>query len=124
MQLNVWVTCRIPCRKCELCLAGRDNLCLKEGYFGLDIPGGYAEYVAVPIANLNALPAQVRFEDAAAAQIAARLPDTAIVMLTVSDSDEDLFAEASRQPVGRGAADPSEPEHNRPKVAHSSWSPM
>ncbi len=67
---RVWVTCRIPCRKCELCLAGRDNLCLKEGYFGLDIPGGYAEYVAVPIANLNALPAHVRFEDAAAAQIA------------------------------------------------------
>jgi DNA-binding NarL/FixJ family response regulator len=29
---------------------------------------------------------------AAAAQIAARLPETAIVMLTVSDSDEDLFA--------------------------------
>jgi NADPH:quinone reductase-like Zn-dependent oxidoreductase len=67
---RVWVTCRIPCRKCELCLAGRDNLCLKEGYFGLDIPGGYAEYVAVPIANLNALPSHVRYEDAAAAQIA------------------------------------------------------
>ena len=67
---RVWVTCRIPCRRCELCLAGRDNLCVKEGYFGLDIPGGYAEYVAVPIANLNALPSNVRFEDAAAAQIA------------------------------------------------------
>ena len=67
---RVWVTCRIPCRKCELCLAGRDNLCIKEGYFGLDIPGGYAEYVAVPIANLNPLPSHVRFEDAAAAQIA------------------------------------------------------
>jgi NADPH:quinone reductase-like Zn-dependent oxidoreductase len=67
---RVWVTCRIPCRKCELCLAGRDNLCLQEGYFGLDIPGGYAEYVCVPIANLNALPAQVSFENAAAAQIA------------------------------------------------------
>jgi NADPH:quinone reductase-like Zn-dependent oxidoreductase len=67
---RVWVTCRVPCRKCELCLAGRDNLCLKEGYFGLDIPGGYAEYVAVPIANLNPLPSHVRFEDAAAAQIA------------------------------------------------------
>ena len=67
---RVWVTCRIPCRKCELCLAGRDNLCLKEGYFGLDIPGGYAEYVAVPIANLNALPSHVSFENAAAAQIA------------------------------------------------------
>lgn len=67
---RVWVTCRLPCRKCELCLAGRDNLCLQEGYFGLDIPGGYAEYVAVPIANLNALPSHVRYEDAAAAQIA------------------------------------------------------
>ena len=67
---RVWITCRIPCRRCELCLAGRDNLCLKEGYFGLDIPGGYAEYVCVPIANLNALPAHVSFENAAAAQIA------------------------------------------------------
>jgi NADPH:quinone reductase-like Zn-dependent oxidoreductase len=67
---RVWVTCRIPCRRCELCLAGRDNLCVQEGYFGLDIPGGYAEYVAVPIANLNALPAHVGYEDAAAAQIA------------------------------------------------------
>lgn len=67
---RVWVTCRVPCRKCELCLAGRDNLCVKEGYFGLDIPGGYAEYVAVPIANLNALPSHVSYENAAAAQIA------------------------------------------------------
>ena len=67
---RVWVTCRIPCRRCELCLAGRDNLCVKEGYFGLDIPGGYAEYVAVPIANLNPMPAHVSYENAAAAQIA------------------------------------------------------
>ena len=67
---RVWITCRIPCRKCEFCLAGRDNLCVQEGYFGLDIPGGYAEYVCVPIANLNALPSHVRFENAAAAQIA------------------------------------------------------
>lgn len=67
---RVWVTCRLPCRKCELCLAGRDNLCVQEGYFGLDIPGGYAEYVKVPIANLNKLPSHVSYEDAAAAQIA------------------------------------------------------
>jgi NADPH:quinone reductase-like Zn-dependent oxidoreductase len=67
---RVWITCRLPCRRCELCLAGRDNLCIQEGYFGLDLPGGYAEYVAVPIANLNPLPKQVSYEDAAAAQIA------------------------------------------------------
>lgn len=67
---RVWVTCRLPCRRCELCLGGRDNLCIREGYFGLDLPGGYAEYAAVPIASLNALPSHVKYEDAAAAQIA------------------------------------------------------
>src|SRR3954465_6489133 len=66
---RAWITCRIPCRKCEFCLAGRDNLCVQEGYFGLDIPGGYAEYGGVRVANLNALPS-VSFENAAAAQIA------------------------------------------------------
>ncbi|HSD42842.1 MAG TPA: zinc-binding dehydrogenase [Burkholderiales bacterium] len=67
---RVWVTCRVPCRACELCLSGRDNLCVREGYFGLDLPGGYAEYVKVPISNLNPLPSHVGFEDAAASQIA------------------------------------------------------
>jgi NADPH:quinone reductase-like Zn-dependent oxidoreductase len=67
---RVWVTCRLPCGKCEFCISGRDNLCVQEGYFGLDIPGGYAEFVKVPIANLNALPSHVGFEDAAASQIA------------------------------------------------------
>jgi len=67
---RVWVTCRVPCRTCEFCLSGRDNLCVREGFFGLDRPGGYAEYVKVPIANLNPLPAHVSFEDAAASQIA------------------------------------------------------
>jgi NADPH:quinone reductase-like Zn-dependent oxidoreductase len=67
---RVWVTCRVPCRVCELCLSGRDNLCVREGYFGLDMPGGYAEYVKVPISNLNLLPSHVGFEEAAASQIA------------------------------------------------------
>lgn len=67
---RVWVTCRVPCGACEYCLSGRDNLCVREGFFGMDLPGGYAEYATVPIANLNALPPQVGFEDAAASQIA------------------------------------------------------
>jgi len=67
---RVWVTCRLPCGKCEFCINGRDNLCVREGYFGLDLPGGYAEFVKVPISNLNPLPSHVSFEDAAASQIA------------------------------------------------------
>lgn len=67
---RVWVTCRLPCGKCEFCITGRDNLCVQEGYFGLDLPGGYAEFVKVPISSLNPLPSHVSFEGAAASQIA------------------------------------------------------
>jgi NADPH:quinone reductase-like Zn-dependent oxidoreductase len=67
---RVWVACRLPCGACEYCLSGRDNLCERGGYFGLDLPGGYAQYVKVPLAALQPLPAQMSFEDAAASQIA------------------------------------------------------
>jgi NADPH:quinone reductase-like Zn-dependent oxidoreductase len=67
---RVWVSCRVPCGACEFCLSGRDNLCERGGYFGMDLPGGYAEYVKVPLATLRRLPAQVSFEAAAASQIA------------------------------------------------------
>jgi NADPH:quinone reductase-like Zn-dependent oxidoreductase len=67
---RVWVACRLPCGACEYCLSGRDNLCERGGYFGLDLPGGYAQYVKVPLAALQPLPAQMSFEAAAASQIA------------------------------------------------------
>lgn len=67
---RVWVACRLPCERCEFCLTGRDNLCERGGYFGMDIPGGYAEYVKVPVRTLNALPESLGFEEAAASQIA------------------------------------------------------
>ena len=67
---RVWVSCRIPCATCEFCLSGRDNLCERGGYFGMDLPGGYAEYVKVPLSSLQPLPSHVSFQDAAASQIA------------------------------------------------------
>ena len=67
---RVWVSCRIPCATCEFCLTGRDNLCERGGYFGMDLPGGYAEYVKVPLSSLQPLPSHVSFQDAAASQIA------------------------------------------------------
>jgi len=67
---RVWVACRLPCERCEFCLTGRDNLCERGGYFGMDIPGGYAEFVKVPLRSLNLLPNHLSFEDAAASQIA------------------------------------------------------
>jgi NADPH:quinone reductase-like Zn-dependent oxidoreductase len=67
---RVWVSCRVPCSTCEFCLSGRDNLCERGGYFGMDLPGGYAEFVKVPLSNLQPLPSHVSFTDAAASQIA------------------------------------------------------
>ncbi len=67
---RVWVACRVPCAACEFCLSGRDNLCERGGYFGMDLPGGYAQYVKVPLSTLQPLPPQVSFQDAAASQIA------------------------------------------------------
>jgi len=67
---RVWVSCRVPCAACEFCVSGRDNLCEQGGYFGMDLPGGYAEFVKVPLSSLQRLPSQVSFQDAAASQIA------------------------------------------------------
>jgi NADPH:quinone reductase-like Zn-dependent oxidoreductase len=67
---RAWVSCRVPCGTCEFCLSGRDNLCERGGYFGMDLPGGYAEFVKVPISTLRRLPSHVSFLDAAASQIA------------------------------------------------------
>ena len=39
---RAWVSCRVPCSTCEFCISGRDNLCESGGYFGMDLPGGYA----------------------------------------------------------------------------------
>jgi propanol-preferring alcohol dehydrogenase len=38
----------IGCGVCRFCEAGLDNLCEKAKLLGLDIDGGYAEYVVVP----------------------------------------------------------------------------
>lgn len=67
---RVWVASRLACGQCEFCWTGRDNLCERGHFFGMGLPGGYAQYVKVPLVALRALPAQLGFEEAAASQIA------------------------------------------------------
>jgi alcohol dehydrogenase, propanol-preferring len=56
----------IPCGQCEYCLSGRENLCAhRQGFFGFDRDGGFAEYVALPEVNLVPIPDSVPFEQAA-----------------------------------------------------------
>ncbi len=46
----------VSCRDCRYCAAGARNLCRRKGLIGVARPGGFAERVAVPAANLTRLP--------------------------------------------------------------------
>jgi NADPH:quinone reductase-like Zn-dependent oxidoreductase len=55
----------VSCGHCERCLAGHDNLCPEFGIIGKNFPGGYAELVKAPAANVVPLPAEIGWEAAA-----------------------------------------------------------
>jgi threonine dehydrogenase-like Zn-dependent dehydrogenase len=46
----------IWCGTCDLCRAGRENLCRKRQIIGIHRPGAFAEFVAVPAAQCHRLP--------------------------------------------------------------------
>lgn len=60
---------RIPCGNCPECAAGLTTLCREgPGFYGEDIPGGYAEYVLATPRNVVAVPDSI--------------PDTAAAILS------------------------------------------
>ncbi len=57
----------ISCGRCTACLSGTDNECPRYEVLGyLHHPGGYAEYVKVPVQNLISIPDEIDFVQAAA----------------------------------------------------------
>lgn len=57
----------VSCGRCAVCLSGRDNLCPQFETLGYrNHPGGYAEYVKVPVQNLISIPDDIDFVRAAA----------------------------------------------------------
>ena len=59
----------IPCRKCYYCLNGRENVCANRTAIGYEYDGGFAEYVRIPNAALEAgnlvkIPDHLTFEQA------------------------------------------------------------
>ncbi|MBX6377476.1 MAG: alcohol dehydrogenase catalytic domain-containing protein [Clostridia bacterium] len=56
----------LSCGRCRFCVGGRPQLCRQRHLLGEGVPGGYAEYVAVPARNCLPLPAGIPFEAAAA----------------------------------------------------------
>lgn len=55
----------IPCKNCLPCQKKQYEMCRNYSYLGSRRDGGFAEYVAVPAANLIGLPDHVSFEAAA-----------------------------------------------------------
>ena len=63
---EVVVSPGLSCGVCAACVGGEDNLCERYAILGEHRHGGYAEYVAVPEANILPKPARLSFEEAAA----------------------------------------------------------
>jgi NADPH:quinone reductase-like Zn-dependent oxidoreductase len=59
---------QIHCRECPRCIEGEHSLCQRTQMLGVQLPGGYAEYVKVPAWTLLPIPDDVSYTDAAAVQ--------------------------------------------------------
>jgi propanol-preferring alcohol dehydrogenase len=55
----------VTCGHCRHCLGGATQLCRAMQRIGFERDGGHADYVAVPAANLVALPGEIAYEAAA-----------------------------------------------------------
>jgi propanol-preferring alcohol dehydrogenase len=65
----------LTCKACSFCRSGRETLCKNfQGYLGMAIDGGYAEYLALPALNLCLVPEGVSDLDAAVATDALATP--------------------------------------------------
>jgi alcohol dehydrogenase, propanol-preferring len=49
----------LPCGRCSLCRAGRENICEHLRMFGNDIDGAFAEYVKAPAKDVFVLPDEI-----------------------------------------------------------------
>ena len=72
---RVTVYIYVTCGFCRMCRGGRENICFNlRGRIGMDRPGGFAEYVAVPAANC------IRVSDRLSWPEIAVLPDAVVTM--------------------------------------------
>ncbi len=61
---RVAATLYLVCGRCRWCLRGRETICEAfGGHIGVNVPGGYAEYVVLPDRNLVTLPDAISFPE-------------------------------------------------------------
>ncbi len=60
----VYVMPAVSCGFCKYCRSGKENLCPHGGLLGRELPGSYADYLAVPARSVFKLPEQISFAQA------------------------------------------------------------
>ncbi|MGD2154581.1 MAG: zinc-binding dehydrogenase [Gemmatimonadales bacterium] len=85
---RVLVNPSLWCGRCDWCQQGEESLCTSYRIIGEHVRGGFAEFVAVPAANVLAIPDHLPFQEAAAVPL--------------------VFQTAWRGLVGRGKLDAGE----------------
>jgi propanol-preferring alcohol dehydrogenase len=74
-------TLYLVCGECRWCLRGRETICENfGGHVGVNIPGGYAEYVVVPAHNLVPIPDDLGMPEASILANAIGTPYHAIIV--------------------------------------------
>jgi NADPH:quinone reductase-like Zn-dependent oxidoreductase len=97
---EVMVQPGVSCGHCEACLTGQDNLCREYDMIGYRRNGGYAEFVAVPGANLIPKPAELKWEEAAALPLVTVTAWHMLVTRANVQQGEDVLVHAAGSGVG------------------------
>ena len=94
----------MSCSRCAACLSGRDNECPNYEVLGYrHHPGGYAEYVKVPVQNLVPIPDDVSFVDAAAFPLTFLTAWQMLVTRAQLKRGDDVLVLAAGSGVGQAA---------------------
>lgn len=93
----------IWCGRCELCRLGQENMCVQRRIVGVDVQGGYAEYIKLPAYVWARLPEGVSFEQGAATLIAFGTAWHMLVDRAALQPGETLLVVAAGSGVGAAA---------------------
>ncbi len=88
---RVVVNPSLSCGRCEWCVAGEVPLCPEYRILGEHTNGGFAEYVAVPAANVYRIPDGLSFEAAAALPVSYMTAWRALVTRARVRAGEDVL---------------------------------
>ena len=100
---RVWAQYETPCGTCLYCRRGQQNLCTDAQMFGVQMPGGYAEYVLSPAPSTHLLPDALSYEQSAAGNV---IFSTAFHMVTnrgQAQPGETVVVQAAGSGIGHAA---------------------